>query len=417
MPFQHSSSALLLLEDGRAFPGRSFGAEGEAFGEAVFNTALSGYQEVLTDPSYAGQIVTMTVPLVGNTGIVPGDGESERIQVAGFVVREATRRHSSWRARRGLPETLREQAVVAIEGVDTRALTLHLRERGAMRAGLSTVDLDPASLLRRVLAIPRMEGQDLTALVSCAAPHLWEGREPGFPAPAPGDAPSRALAAPRFRVAALDCGAKANIFRLLHARGCELLILPSSAGAEELLERQPDGIFLSNGPGDPDAVRGAIDTLRELHRLAPEIPTFGICLGFQLLALAHGGDTYKLRFGHRGVNHPVRNRLREAVEITSQNHGFAVRGDEGALADMPAFEVTHVNLNDGTLEGFRHRELPIFAVQYHPEAAPGPHDSRYLFDEFVAAMAAAGSGARSAAPHPRTRMPQARPRDRAPRAG
>ncbi len=417
MPFHHSPPALLLLEDGREFSGRSFGAEGEAFGEAVFNTALSGYQEVLTDPSYAGQIVTMTVPLVGNTGIVPGDGESARIQVAGFVVREATRRHSNWRARAGLPETLREQGVVAIEGVDTRALTLHLRERGAMRAGLSTADLDPASLLGRVRAIPRMEGQDLTALVSCAAPHRWEGREPGFPAPDPGDPPSRSLTAPRFRVAALDCGAKANIFRLLHARGCELLILPSSTGAEELLEREPDGIFLSNGPGDPDAVRGAIDTLRELHRLAPEIPTFGICLGFQLLALAHGGDTYKLRFGHRGVNHPVRNRLREAVEITSQNHGFAVRGDERGLADMPAFEVTHVNLNDGTLEGFRHRELPIFAVQYHPEAAPGPHDSRYLFDEFVAAMAATGSAGRSAARGKPIRTPPVRPRDRAPRAG
>jgi carbamoyl-phosphate synthase small subunit len=389
MPFHGSPPALLLLEDGRVFPGRSFGAAGEAFGEAVFNTALSGYQEVLTDPSYAGQIVAMTVPLVGNTGIVPGDGESERIQVAGFVVREATRRHSSWRARAGLPETLREQGVVAIEGVDTRALTLHLRERGAMRAAISTVDLDPASLLLRVLQIPRMEGQDLTALVSCAAAHLWDGREPGFPAPDQLDlVPGSPAAFPRFRVVALDCGAKANIFRLLHERGCELVIVPSSAGARELLAREPDGIFLSNGPGDPDAVRVAIATLKEAHRIAPEVPTFGICLGFQLLALAHGGGTYKLRFGHRGVNHPVRNRLREAVEITSQNHGFAVRGDPSGADGMPAFDVTHVNLNDGTLEGFRHRELPIFAVQYHPEAAPGPHDSRYLFDEFVEAMAA-----------------------------
>jgi carbamoyl-phosphate synthase small subunit len=389
MPFHPSAAALFLLEDGRAFSGRSFGAEGEAFGEAVFNTALSGYQEVLTDPSYAGQIVSMTVPLVGNTGIVPGDGESERIQVAGFVVREATRRHSNWRARAGLPETLRAQGIVAIEGVDTRALTLHLRERGAMRAAVSTVDLDPASLLERVRRIPRMEGQDLTALVSCSAAHAWDGREPGFPAPAQLDlARSRPAGTNSFRVAALDCGAKANIFRLLHERGCELQILPSAAGAADLLAQRPDGIFLSNGPGDPDAVKTAIATLRELHRLAPEIPTFGICLGFQLLALAHGGDTFKLRFGHRGVNHPVRNRLREAVEITSQNHGFAVRGDTRGAAGMPAFEVTHVNLNDGTLEGFRHRELPLFAVQYHPEAAPGPHDSRYLFDEFIGAMAA-----------------------------
>ncbi len=388
MPFQRSAPALLLLEDGRAFSGRSFGAPGETFGEAVFNTALAGYQEVLTDPSYAGQIVTMTVPLVGNTGIVPGDGESERIQVAGFAVREATRRHSSWRARAGLAETLREQGVVAIEGVDTRALTLHLRERGAMRAAISTVDLDTASLLERVLETPRMEGQDLTALVSCSAPHRWDGREPGFPAPDQLDLAPRMQAAGRpFRVAALDCGAKANIFRLLHERGCELVILPSAVGAGELLGHEPDGIFLSNGPGDPDAVRTAIATLQELHRLAPGIPTFGICLGFQLLALAHGGDTYKLRFGHRGVNHPVRNRLREAVEITSQNHGFAVRGDASGTQGMPAFEVTHVNLNDGTLEGFRHRELPVFAVQYHPEAAPGPHDSRYLFDEFMNAMA------------------------------
>ena len=360
----------------------------------------------------------MTVPHVGNTGMVPGDGESERIQVAGLVVREASFRASSWRARSDLPAAMRESGIVGIEGVDTRALTLHLRERGAMRASVSTRELDAAALLPRVLASPPMTGQDLTGLVTCASAHRWSGVESGFPAPleavsavpdaivpptshvggeparaAPGVgvvAPSPTTAVPaggRYRVAALDYGVKANALRILHERGCELAIVPSSAGARELLDRAPDGIFVSNGPGDPEAVRHAIASLRELHRLAPEIPVFGICLGLQLLALAHGGDTFKLRFGHRGVNHPVRNREREAVEITSQNHGFAVRGDARGVDGAPALEVTHVNLNDGTLEGFRHRELPTFGVQYHPEAAPGPHDSRYLFDAFVDAMA------------------------------
>ena len=390
MPFHLGPPALLLLEDGRAFYGRSFGAGGEAFGEAVFNTAMSGYQEVLTDPSYRGQIVAMTYPLVGNTGIVPGDGESERIQVAGFVVREATGRHSSWRARSGLPETLGEQGIVAIEGVDTRALTLHLRERGAMRAAISTVELSPAALLPRVLAIPSLSGLDLTALVSCAAPYEWTGVEPGFPAPAPEPAraapqPGSAAAAPalqRLRVAALDCGAKANIFRLLHERGCEMRIVPSRAGARELLEGQPDGIFLSNGPGDPDAVREAIACLRDLHALAPELPTFGICLGHQILGLAVGGQTFKLKFGHRGANHPVKELQSGKVEITSQNHGFAV--DPGSLpADVT---VTHQNLYDGTVEGFRHTIKPIFSVQYHPEASPGPHDADYLFRQFIESM-------------------------------
>ncbi len=353
----------------------------------------------------------MTAPQIGNTGIVPGDGESGRIQVAGFVVREVARRHSSWRARAGLAETLRDQRVIAIEGVDTRALTLHLRERGAMRAAISTRELSASALLPRVLASPSMQGRDLTGLVTCASPLAWTGEERGFPAPGlppavepalvagtirPLDAASGAARRPAYRVAALDCGAKSNIFRMLHARGCELRIVPSITPAREILEARPDGVFLSNGPGDPEAVRGAIDCLRELHRLAPELPTFGICLGFQLLALAHGGETFKLRFGHRGANHPVRNSSREAVEITSQNHGFAVRGDVRRVAGAAAFDVSHVNLNDGTLEGFRHRELPTFAVQYHPESAPGPHDSRYLFDEFVADMAsrrpAAGEG-------------------------
>jgi carbamoyl-phosphate synthase small subunit len=380
----------LLLEDGRSFPGRAFGASGETFGEAVFNTALSGYQEVLSDPSYCGQIVVMTASHIGNTGIVPEDGESRRIQVAGLVVSEATRRHSSWRARAGLPETLREQGIVAIEGVDTRGLTLHLRERGAMRAAISTVDLDPASLLQRVLASPQMVGQDLTGLVTCASPHVWAGAveaPDGLENLALQGGDRRATAQRPFRVVALDCGAKLNIFRLLQRGGCELHVLPSFSGVDAILREEPDGVFLSNGPGDPEAVRTAIEVLKELHRQRPELPTFGICLGFQLLALAHGGDTFKLRFGHHGVNHPVRNRLREAVEITSQNHGFAVRGDESRAFGMPEFEVTHLNLNDGTLEGFRHRELPTFAVQYHPEAAPGPHDSRYLFDDFIRAMA------------------------------
>ncbi|MFN2431507.1 MAG: glutamine-hydrolyzing carbamoyl-phosphate synthase small subunit [Gemmatimonadota bacterium] len=405
--FRLGPAALLLLEDGRAFHGRSFGAEGETFGEAVFNTALTGYQEVLTDPSYRGQIVAMTVPHVGNTGIVPGDGESDRIQVAGFVVREATRRPSSWRSRASLPETLREQGVVALEGVDTRALTLHLRERGAMRAAISTRDVAPEALLPRLLRTPRMAGRDLTGLVTCATPYTYAAPAPSPLEPAsaldpPGAGSTAAGGSDRLRVVALDCGAKGNILRLLDARGCELRVVPSRSGAPELLALEPDGVFLSNGPGDPEAVRAAIACLREMHALHPELPTFGICLGFQLLALAHGGETFKLRFGHRGVNHPVRNLRREAVEITSQNHGFAVRGDASRVAGVPQLEVTHLNLNDGTLEGFRHRELPVSAVQYHPEAAPGPHDSRYLFDEFVAAMRSrrGPTGSRRGAPAP-----------------
>jgi carbamoyl-phosphate synthase small subunit len=383
--------ALLVLEDGTAFRGRGFGAAGEAFGEAVFNTGMAGYQEVLTDPSYRRQIVTMTAPHVGNYGVNPEDGESGGVQVAGFAVREASRRASSWRATGTLQDYLREAGVVGIEGIDTRRLTLRLREAGAMRAAVSTVDLAPASLIERVRAEPGMLGMDLAAEVSCSEP--YEAASVVGMVKHTDD--SRA---PVFKVAAYDFGIKRHILRLLHKNGCDTVVFPARTPASEIVNRGFDGVFLSNGPGDPAVTTYGIDAARTL--VEARVPTFGICLGHQLLAHALGGATYKLRFGHRGVNQPVIDAETGRVEITSHNHGFAVdpegwEADGGAgpaearRADTTFGQVilNRWNLNDGTLEGLRCLDVPAFSVQYHPEAAPGPHDSRRLFDAFRDLMA------------------------------
>ncbi|MGH7571269.1 MAG: glutamine-hydrolyzing carbamoyl-phosphate synthase small subunit [Gemmatimonadota bacterium] len=362
--------ALIALEDGWHARGRLVGAAGSATGEFVFNTCMSGYQEVLTDPSYARQIVVMTYPLIGNYGIAADDGESPRPQVAGFVMRTCVREPSSWRSVETLPEYLNRHGVVAVDGVDTRALTLHLRERGALRGVVTSEFEDVDEAVDRARSIPVMEGLDLATLV--------------MPAVASEEGSGTLV------VAALDLGMKQNIVRRLAAEGCRVVRLPGQASAEEVLAARPDGVFVSNGPGDPAAVRGAIRTLGELSKRAPELPTFGICLGQQLLALAHGGETYKLKFGHHGGNHPVQDLRTGEIDITSHNHGFAVRedkdGERRVVAGAPALEVTHVNLYDGTVEGFAHRERPLFAVQYHPEAAPGPHDALHHLRSFVAAM-------------------------------
>ena len=376
--------ALFVLEDGTAFRGGAFGAAGEAFGEAVFNTAMSGYQEVLTDPSYAGQVVTMTYPHQGNYGVNREDPESGRIQVAGFVVREVSRRPSSWRSERSLPEELEEAGVVGIEGTDTRRLTLRIREAGAMRCAISTENLDTESLVARVRESPGMEGADLAKGVSTREPYA-----------------ARDLVGPAsthlgrvFKVAAFDFGIKRNILRLLASHGCETTVLPAETPASDVLTGEFDGVFLSNGPGDPAATTYGIAECREI---LGKKPIFGICLGSQLLGLALGGRTYKLKFGHRGINQPVLNRDTGVVEVSSHNHGFAVDpngfqrkdGDGTAETEFGRVALTHWNLNDDTLEGLRCLDIPAFSVQYHPEAAPGPHDARYLFDRFRELMSAA----------------------------
>ena len=370
MPVSDFIPALLALEDGWSAVGRSTGATGTGSGECVFNTCLSGYQEVLTDPSYAGQIVVMTYPLIGNYGIVEGDGESSHPQVAGYVMRECVKSPSNWQASETLPGWLERHGVVAIEGIDTRQLTLHLRDRGALRGVVTTETLAVKDAVARARAIPPMEGRSLTGQVTVS-----EARVEGE-----GD----------LTVAALDFGLKQNIVRQLAEAGCRVVRLPATASPEDVLALQPDGLFCSNGPGDPAATGVAIESLRRLSREAPDLPTFGICLGHQLLALAHGGSTYKLKFGHHGGNHPVQDLRTGSIDITSHNHGFAVheerRGGKRVVAGAPDLEITHVNLYDGTVEGFRHTERPLFAVQYHPEAAPGPHDARHHFDDFVAAM-------------------------------
>ena len=368
----------LALEDGLVFTGTAFGAEGTADGEVVFNTGMTGYQEVLTDPSYAGQIVTMTYPLIGNTGVNTEDVESRSraVQVRAFVAREVSPVVSSFRAAASLDRYLADNGIVGLAEVDTRALTRHIRLAGAMNGSLSTDVLDNAELVARARSLPPMAGQDLVSLVTPAAAYDWtDGYVSDF-AQAHRDHGQKI-----FSVVAVDCGAKVNILRNLVECGCRVRVVPASAPAEEILAARPDGVFVSNGPGDPEAVTY---TIRTLERLLGKVPIFGICLGHQLLACALGGRTYKLKFGHRGCNHPVRNQATGKVEITSQNHGFAV--DAEAIAARGA-AVTHVNLNDRTVEGFTHRDKAVFSVQYHPEASPGPHDATYLFDCFRDMMA------------------------------
>ena len=387
--------ALLALEDGMLFQGNSFGRFGETSGEVVFNTALCGYQEVLTDPSYRGQIVTMTYPHIGNYGINREDVESARPQVAGFVVREISTAASSWRSSGELNDYLVDAGIVGIAEIDTRKLTRHIRSRGACRGVISALDLDPESLVRKARGTVSMIGADLAREVTCDVAYSYEG--PPAERGTPGGAIGVARDDDPFRVVAYDLGMKRNILRLLAEAGCAVTVVPATTSAADALALDPEGIFLSNGPGDPEACGYAVEAARGL--MASGRPVFGICLGHQILGLACGGKTFKLKYGHRGGNHPVRNVATGQVEITAQNHGFAVDVD---LFEDPRFVLTHVNLNDGTVEGFRHRDLPVFSVQYHPEASPGPHDSHYLFRDFIARMterrgarAAAADGIRS----------------------
>ncbi len=402
--------ALLALEDGTHFFGVACGAEGEADGELCFNTSLSGYQEILSDPSYAGQIVTMTMPHIGNYGVNGADMESRGVFARGFVVREMCRRPSSWRSEQSVPDFLAKQGVVGIEGVDTRRLTRHLRERGAMRAVISTLDLDPASLSAKAAASPGLVGRDLVREVAVPEAYVWGSEDPTGCLPIDtGVLPVEA----RHHVVAFDSGIKFNILRRLSDAGCSVTVVPPTTSADEILAMSADGVFLANGPGDPSAVGYLHGTLGEL---LGKVPVFGICLGHQMLSLALGAKTYKLKYGHRGGNHPVMNLLTRRVEISSQNHGFCVDfasigeldpPNAGGVAHDPAdleawvtsgavpvvisprfgrVQLTHVNLNDMTVEGIRCLDVPAFSVQYHPEAAPGPHDSRYLFSAFMALM-------------------------------
>ena len=361
-------TAYLLLEDGRRFDGDLLGAEALALGEVVFNTCMSGYQEILTDPSYTGQLVTMTYPLIGNYGVNAEDRESPVPQVAGFIVREASRVHSSWRSEEGLDEYLGRHGIPGISDLDTRALTRHLRSEGAMRGAIAPADMPAEEVLGRVQNHPHMEGLDLASGVSTVEP---------YEVAAVGDE--------RFHVLAYDFGVKAHSPKLLSERGCRVTVIPADTPVEEILSDPPDGLFVSNGPGDPAAVERAEAAILGLAEA--DVPVFGICLGHQLICRAFGARTFKLPFGHHGGNHPVKFLERQTVEITSQNHGFAVRsgvGDE--IPGAPGLRLTHVNLYDGTVEGVEHRIFPVLSVQYHPEAAPGPHDSRYLFDTFIGLM-------------------------------
>jgi carbamoyl-phosphate synthase small subunit len=354
---------VLALEDGRSFRGRSWAADGESCGEMVFNTSMTGYQEVLTDPSYAGQIVCMTYPLIGNYGVNKADEESSRPWVEGFVVREASRVASSWRAEETLDAYLKRWNIVAIEGIDTRALVRHIRDKGAMRACISTIDFDEASVVEKARRSPSMENRELASAVTTDAPYSFaaQGEE-------------------RFHVVCYDFGVKRNSLRELSALGCRITVVPASTPASEVMSLKPDGVFLSNGPGDPASMNKEVEQIRELVKTS--VPTFGICFGHQLLGRAFGGKTFKLTFGHRGGNQPVQDLASGGVEITSHNHGFAV--EAGSLPGE--MEVTHINLNDKCVEGMRHTTLPIISVQYHPEAAPGPHDAEHHFQRFIQLM-------------------------------
>ena len=385
--------ALLALADGTVFQGTAFGAEGEAVGEVVFNTSLTGYQEILTDPSYKGQIVTMTYPEIGNVGVNTEDVESRQPFVEGFIVKEYWERPSNWRAQKSLAAYMHEYNIVGIQGIDTRALVRHIRDHGAQQAVISTTDLEPHSLATKAHAAPGLEGRDLVKEVTCSEPYNWHQghwefgtgyRENG----GQGSSQSSVLSPQSFFVVAYDYGIKFNILRNLVESGCRVRVVPARTAAEDVLALKPDGVFLSNGPGDPDAVSYAI---QNVAALIGKVPVFGICLGHQIIGLALGGKTYKLKFGHHGGNQPVMDLTTRKVEITSQNHGFCV--DVDSLQSRA--EVTHVNLNDQTVEGLAHLQHPLFSVQYHPEASPGPHDANYLFARFTALMDQYKTGKRS----------------------
>jgi carbamoyl-phosphate synthase small subunit len=366
--------AALALADGRVFYGQSLGASGEVSGEVVFNTSMSGYQEILTDPSYRGEIVTMTYPLIGNYGINSEDVESSRPHLAGFIVKEACDMPSNWRSEMSLDAYLKENNIIGLSGIDTRALVRHIRDKGAQTGIISTIDLDADSLVAKAKAAPSIVGQDLVQEVTCKESYDWnEGTwdlANGY---------EKRQGPAEYKVVAYDFGIKYNILRNLVSKGCAVTVVPANTPTAEVLAMQPDGVFLSNGPGDPEPITYAQENIRQL---LGNVPLFGICLGHQLLSIALGGMTYKLKFGHRGGNQPVRRGEGHNVEITSQNHGFAV--DASSLQD-DAF-VTHINLNDNTVEGLEHKTLPAFSVQYHPEASPGPHDANYLFGEFMKLM-------------------------------
>ena len=354
--------AILLLADGRIFKGYVFGAEGETIGEVCFNTGMTGYQEILTDPSYCRQIIIMTAPHIGNYGINPEDIESNKIQAAGFVIKEESPITSNWRSKSSISDYLKNENIIGIQGIDTRALTSHIRDNGAMNGIISTIDIDIRSLKKKLDSAPDMTGLDLAKEVSCEKKYLWNKEPKG-----------------RYNVVAIDFGIKYNILRLLEEHDCNVTVLPAKSSASEIFKMYPDGVFLSNGPGDPAAVTYGIRTVKDL---LGKIPIFGICLGHQILAISLGAKTYKLKFGHRGINHPVKNLDSGAIEITSQNHGFAVD-----IPSLPKNVIsTHINLNDSTSAGIECTELSVFSVQYHPESSPGPHDSRYLFNNFIQLM-------------------------------
>lgn len=359
--------AIIALEDGTIFEGISFGADGERCGEMVFNTSMTGYQEILTDPSYKGQIVTMTYPLIGNYGVNNEDVESVKPQVEGLVVKEYSKIRSNWRSSADLGEYLKKFDIIGIEGVDTRALTKHIRTKGAMKACISTKDLDPKSVIKKAVKSPGLLGRDLVKEVTCKKIYKWKSE-------------GAKDVKKKFSVVAMDFGIKYNILRMLESEGCDITVVPADTSAEEIIKLNPDGIFLSNGPGDPAALTYAVDTVR---KLLGKKPIFGICLGHQLLGLALGGKTFKLKFGHRGANQPVRDIKTGKINITCQNHGFCV---DLETLDKKDIELTHINLNDNTLEGMKHKNIQMFSVQHHPEASPGPHDACYLFKRFIEMM-------------------------------
>ncbi len=357
------TKAIIFLEDGVFFEGRSVTSVKETSGEMVFNTSMTGYQEILTDPSYAGQIITMTYPLIGNYGVNSDDVESSKVHVAGFIVKEFAKTYSNFRATKSLLAYLEENHILAVENIDTRALTRHLRVRGAMRGIISAEDFDLRSLSQKMKSVPSMEGADLVKDVSVKKKYIWNPKDQFS-----------------FKVAAIDCGIKYNILRILAKLGCQVHVFPATATAQEIQAIEPDGLFLSNGPGDPAAIPYVTQTVKQL---LGRLPIFGICLGHQILGLALGGKTYKLKFGHRGANHPVKDVFEDTIAITSQNHGFCV--DVESLK-QDEIEITHINLNDKTVEGLRHKKYPLFSVQHHPEASPGPHDAEYLFKKFIVMM-------------------------------